>query len=137
MVPLRQPLCNATNIAPKVFILNMFDREGDVWYNIPEFNLLNQNISVPGFSPRFPDAHCTEDGSICELVTGEAEINAGITISALVHSSLFDLTQTYFLISGVAGISPKWGTTGSVTFARFAVQVALQHEIDAREIPPG
>lgn len=56
-------------------------------------------------------------------------------MSALVYSQLFDLTQTYFLIAGIAGISPEVGTLGSVTFARYAVQVALQFEIDAREIP--
>ncbi|KAL0575097.1 hypothetical protein V5O48_006873 [Marasmius crinis-equi] len=122
-------------IAPKVFIFSMFNAEGDVWYNIPEFNVLAHNITVPGFSPQFPDAHCTDDGSICQLTTGEAEINAATTVTSLVRSSLFDLTNTYFLIAGIAGINPKLGTTGTVTFARFAVQVALQYEIDAREIP--
>ncbi|KAI0354549.1 purine nucleoside permease [Trametes cingulata] len=122
-------------LAPKVFILDMFDSEGSSWYGIPEFDLLERNITVPGFSPLFPQAHCTRDGSICQLVTGEAEINAAATITALVLSPVFDLTRTYFLIAGIAGISPKLGTLGSVTFARFAVQVALQYEFDAREKP--
>lgn len=56
-------------------------------------------------------------------------------MTALVHSPLFDLTRTYFLIAGIAGISPKLGTLGSVTFARYGVQVALQYEFDAREKP--
>lgn len=56
-------------------------------------------------------------------------------MTALVHSPLFDLTHTYFLIAGIAGISPKLGTIGSVTFARYGVQVALQYEFDAREKP--
>jgi purine nucleoside permease len=83
----------------------------------------------------FPQAHCTSNGDICLLTTGEGEINAAITISALTNSPLFDLRQTYFLIAGVAGISPKLATIGGVAFARFAVQVGLQFEIDAREIP--
>ncbi|KAJ8483257.1 hypothetical protein ONZ51_g4841 [Trametes cubensis] len=124
-----------TPIAPKVFIIDMFDDEGSSWFGIPEFNVLEQNITVPGFSPLFPQAHCTQDGNICQLVTGEAEINAASTITALVHSPKFNLTQTYFLIAGIAGISPKLGTLGSVTFARFGVQVALQYEFDAREKP--
>lgn len=109
--------------------------EGTAWFGIPEFNVLEHNITIPGFSPLFPQAHCTRDGSICQLTTGEAEINAASTISALVHSHTFDLRRTYFLIAGIAGISPKHGTVGSVTFARFGVQVALQFEIDAREKP--
>jgi len=122
-------------IKPKVFIIDMFDSEGDAWYDIPEFNVLAHNITISGFSPLFPDAHCTHDGSICQLTTGEAEINAASTITSLVHSSSFDLTKTYFLIAGIAGVNPKVATTGSVTFARYAVQVALQYEFDARDKP--
>ncbi|KAJ9296828.1 hypothetical protein DTO271G3_5027 [Paecilomyces variotii] len=122
-------------IAPKVFIISMFAPEAEAWWGIQEFNLLAHNITVPGFSPLFPDAHCTSDYSVCQLVTGESEINAAVTISSLVASPLFDLTKTYFFIAGIAGINPEVATLGSVTFARFAVQVALQYEFDSREIP--
>ncbi|KAL8720094.1 MAG: hypothetical protein Q9225_003001 [Loekoesia sp. 1 TL-2023] len=122
-------------VKPKVFLIDMFPPEGNVWYSIPEFNLLERNITVPGFSPLFPDAHCTQNGDVCQLITGESEINAASSITALTFSPLFDLRQTYFLIAGIAGISPKVATLGSVTFARFAIQVALQYEFDAREIP--
>ena len=56
-------------------------------------------------------------------------------MTALYLSPLFNLTKTYFLIAGIAGINPHEGTTGTAAFARFAVQVAIQYEIDAREIP--
>ncbi|KAI0631371.1 purine nucleoside permease [Trametes polyzona] len=125
----------SSRIAPKVVIVDAFEPEELSWYGTTEFNLLERNVTVPGFSPLFPQAHCTKDGSICQVVTGEAEINAASTITALVLSPLFDLTHTYFLIAGIAGISPKVGTLGSVTFARFAIQVALQREFDAREKP--
>ncbi|KAI8977734.1 purine nucleoside permease [Trametes punicea] len=124
-------------VAPKVFIISMFDDEGSSWYGVAEFNILEHNITIPGLSPLFPQVHCTMDGSICQLVTGEGEINAASTITALVYSPVFDLTKTYFLIAGIAGISPELGTLGTVTFARFAVQVALQYEFDARELPEG
>jgi purine nucleoside permease len=126
---------NNQTIKPKVFIIDMFDSEGSVWESVTEFNVLEKNITVPGLSPLFPQAHCTAEGDICQLVTGEAEINAASTITALVHSPTFDLTHTYFLIAGIAGINPKVTTIGSVTLARFAVQVALQIEFDARERP--
>ena len=64
-----------------------------------------------------------------------AEINAANSINALTFSGLFDFTKTYFLIAGIAGVSPKVATLGSVTFAKYAVSVALQYEFDAREIP--
>ncbi|KAI0683881.1 purine nucleoside permease [Cytidiella melzeri] len=145
------PVRSTTTIVPKVFIIGMFGAEGQVWYGIPEFNLLERNITVPGFSPLYPGVHCTSDGSVCQLVTGEGEINAVATMSALLLSSsssfssssssandavVFDLRKTYFLIAGIAGISPKMGTLGGVTFPLFAVQVGLQFEVDAREVPP-
>ncbi|KAL9105697.1 MAG: hypothetical protein Q9227_009181 [Pyrenula ochraceoflavens] len=122
-------------IKPKVFIISMFEPEGNIWYGIPEFNLLARNITVPGFSILYPDTHCTADGDVCQLITGEAEINAAVTIASLVQSDRFDLTATYFLIAGIAGVNPEVATLSSVTFARYAVQVALEYEFDAREIP--
>lgn len=59
-------------IHPKVFIIDMFPPEGAAWYNIPEFNLLAKNISVPGISPIYPDVHCTADEEVCQIVTGES-----------------------------------------------------------------
>ncbi|KAL4913684.1 purine nucleoside permease [Aspergillus aurantiobrunneus] len=122
-------------ISPKVFIVSMFTPEAQIWYNIPEFNLLAHNITLPGLSPLFPSIHCTPSYTICQLTTGEGEINAAASMSALLFSNTFNLTTTYFLLAGIGGISPETGPTASVTFARFAVQVALQYEFDAREIP--
>ncbi|OCK84626.1 NUP-domain-containing protein [Lepidopterella palustris CBS 459.81] len=122
-------------IKPKVFIISMFPPEAEVWWGIPEFDVLAKNITVPGFSPLFPDAHCTADGDICQLTTGESEINAAVTISSLVASPKFDLTTTYFMVAGIAGVNPEIATLGSVAFSRYAVQVALQYEFDPREIP--
>jgi purine nucleoside permease len=122
-------------IAPKVFIIDMFEPEGAVWWDIPEFDVLAQNITVPGLSPLFPEVHCTANGDVCQVITGESEINAASTISALVLSSQFDLTKTYYLVAGIAGVNPEVATLASVTFARYAVQVALQYEFDYRDLP--
>ena len=124
----------AAVIKPKVFIIDMFGPEGDVWYGIPEFNLLAHNISVIGLSPLYPQVHCTKDGSVCQVITGESEINAATTITSLVKSPKFDLTTTYFMIAGIAGVNPKVATLGSVAFAKYAVQIALEYEFDAREV---
>jgi purine nucleoside permease len=39
------------------------------------------------------------------------------------------------MVAGIAGVNPEVSTLGSVNFARYAVQVALQYEFDAREMP--
>lgn len=63
------------------------------------------------------------------------EINAAVSLAALLFSFHFDLSRTYFLVTGIGGINPAAGTTGTVTFARWIVQLDLTFEIDAREIP--
>ncbi|KAL1879193.1 hypothetical protein Daus18300_001772 [Diaporthe australafricana] len=126
-------------IAPKFFIISMFTPEADIWYEkLPDSglgDLLAVNISTPGLSMLFPHVHCTEDLQICQVTTGESEINAATTITSVILSNKFDLTSTYFMIGGIAGVSPEWSTLGGVALSRYAVQVALQYEFDAREMP--
>ncbi|KAG9249059.1 purine nucleoside permease-domain-containing protein [Calycina marina] len=129
-----------SQFSPKVFIISMFDPEAQIWYEAAGMpgsfgNLLAVNITVPGLSPRYPQVHCIADGSVCQVTTCEAEINAASTLTALTLSTLFNLKKTYFLIGGIGGINPKQGTLADVAFPKYAVQVALQYEIDAREIP--
>lgn len=112
----------------------MFASEADVWYeNMP--SLYDKNITLPGSCPLYPDVHCTKAGDVCQLTTGEGEINAASSISALLFSSHFSLTKTYFLVAGIAGINPHLGTTGSVTFAHYAVQLDLQYEFSYNQVP--
>ncbi|KAH8809691.1 purine nucleoside permease [Flagelloscypha sp. PMI_526] len=126
-------------IQPRVFILSMFEREASQWLdnpNLPSFYA--HNLSIPGLSPVFPTIHCTEPsskGTVCQATLGEGTINSALSLSAIVNSPQFDLRETYFLIAGVAGITPKVGTIGSVTFPRFAVQVSLNYELDSRDVP--
>jgi len=63
------------------------------------------------------------------------QTNAATTMTALLFSDAFDLTKTYFIVSGIAGVNPRHGTLGSVAIAKYAVQVALQYHIDSREMP--
>jgi purine nucleoside permease len=54
-----------------------------------------------------------------------------------VYSSDIDVLhfRTYMLIAGIAGVNPYEGTLATAAFSRFAVQVALQYEMDARQMP--
>lgn len=83
----------------------------------------------------FPHVFCTETGHICQLTLGEGEINAAASMMAFILSRKFDLSKTYFLFAGIAGANPHFATIGSVAIARYAVQVALQYEIDPRSLP--
>ncbi|KAG2180161.1 hypothetical protein INT43_003949 [Umbelopsis isabellina] len=119
-------------IAPKVMLITMFAPEQGVW--LEPLKLVN-NVTVPGLSPLFPHASCDKNYDVCLITTGEAEINAAVSVTSLAFSPLFDLKKTYFMIAGIAGINPDVATIGGVTFGRFAVQLELEYEIDAREMP--
>lgn len=83
----------------------------------------------------FPRIFCTQAGTVCQLTVGEGEINSAVSMTALILSNRFNLTQTYFLLAGIAGVNPRYATIGSVALARYSVQVALQYEIDPRSLP--
>ncbi|TBU43421.1 purine nucleoside permease-domain-containing protein [Dichomitus squalens] len=72
------------------------------------------NIAIAGLPQHTP---VVLSANICQFSTEEGEINA-----------------THLLLAGDGGISPMQGILGSVAFARFLEQVALQYEIDEREL---
>lgn len=115
---------------PKVFIVSMFELERDPWLEALDFV---HNISLPGLSPIYSTIYCTTNYSICQATAGEGEINAASSLTALTLSPLFDLTKTYWLLAGISGGEPTQVTTGSATFAKYAIQVGLQYQIDYRE----
>ena len=126
---------SSAGLAPKIFIVSFYDQEGEIWQNAnPSFDLSSE-LSLPGLSPLFPSIRCTADHQICMLVTGEGEINAAVSMTALLFSGAFDFSHTYFLLAGTAGINPRVGSVGSVAIARFVVQPSAQYAFDARDKP--
>ncbi|KAG5419517.1 hypothetical protein I9W82_003284 [Candida metapsilosis] len=111
---------------PKAFIVSMFELERDPWLKAMDFV---HNITIPGLSPSYPTVHCTTNYTICQITTGEGEINAAASVTALTLNPLFDLTKTYFLIAGIAGGEPDYTTIGGVTFAKYAIQVGLEYQL--------
>lgn len=119
--------------APKVFVITMFGQEAKPWLENEEFG---EAIKLPGLSEEYPDVHCTSEG-LCHMTTAMGFANAASSVSALIYSGQFDLSQTYFLIAGIAGVDPADGTLGSAHWARYAIDGGLRHDIDARQIPDG
>lgn len=126
-----QTVLQPSLITPKVVIVSMFEPEAKAWTDKIQFS---RTISVPGLSPIYPDVRCTVDCSICQVTTGEGEINAATTISFLLASSKFDFTKSYWLLAGIAGGEPNQVSIGAVTFAKYAVQIGLQYQVAHREI---
>ncbi|WP_371874418.1 purine-nucleoside phosphorylase [Duganella rivi] len=117
--------------APRIMIVNMFGAEAAPFIKGLK---LTEKHRVPGLSPRYPDVLCNRE-QICQLTTDMGYSNAAASMSALLYAGGFDLRHTYFIIAGIAGISPQHGTVGSAAWADYAVDYSLSHEIDAREMP--
>jgi purine nucleoside permease len=119
----------------KVMIINMFGGNAPSEASAFTGNLgLTESIPVRGLSPDYPNILCNSD-DVCQMVAGEGHANVAASTMALILSDKFDLSHTYFLIAGIAGIDPNQGTTGSAAWARYLIDYGISWEIDAREIP--
>jgi purine nucleoside permease len=118
-------------VAPKVLVITMFGGEAKPWL---DGEALTIKLATPGLSKAFPDVACSDE-ALCVMTTGMGYANAASSVAALVFGGEFDLTRTYFIIAGIAGVDPAKGTLGSAHWARYAVDGGLQQEIDARETP--
>lgn len=117
----------------KVLIVNMFQLEAAPWI---EALHTDRQVAVPGLSEDYPWLRCNAD-AVCQMTTGMGHASAAASMMAVLFSGEFDFRQTYFVIAGIAGIDPARGTIGTAAWARYAVDVGIAHEIDARELPDG
>jgi purine nucleoside permease len=117
--------------ALKVLIITMFEPEAAPWI---EPLRLTDKVPVPGLLPDSPDLRCNTD-DVCLLTAGMGHANVAASTLAVALDPRLDLTHTWFLIAGIAGIDPAQGTIGSAAWARYLVDFGIAHEIDAREMP--
>lgn len=121
----------AQEIAPKVMVITMFGNEAAPWF---ENEALNRRIPVRGLSKEHPDVACDEAG-LCVMTTQMGYANAASSVAALIFSDALDLSRTYFLVAGIAGVDPADGTLGSAHWARYVIDGGLRHDIDPRQVP--
>jgi purine nucleoside permease len=123
-------MAGAATIAPKVLVIAMFEAESAPWLA----NLdLPEQITVPGL-PKDADAvACNAD--ICVMTTTMGYANAASSTMAVAFSDQLDLSQSYILVAGIAGVDPDNGTLGSAAWADYVVDTGLIHRIDNRDAP--
>ncbi|KAK9311209.1 purine nucleoside permease [Lipomyces starkeyi] len=118
-------------LSPKVMIVTGFQPEHDIWlpYNF------TQDIPVMGFLPMNQNVSCTSTGDVCVMTMGQCEIGNAIAMTLLWSSSLFDLTESYWLIAGIAGINPRHSTIGSVVLSKYVVEVEIGMAFAGSDLP--
>ena len=115
----------------KVMIITLFGPEAAPWL---DKLAITRSVRVPGLSADYPEVKCT-DADVCVMTTGMGHANAAASTMALALSPQFDLSRTYFVVTGIAGIAPDQGTLGAAAWARYLVDFGLQQEFDARDAP--
>lgn len=124
-----------TEAAPRhvrALVITTFGPERSAWEQALS---PTETIEVPGLFEHYPDVLCNDD-NICLMTTGKGYANAATSVAALAYSQQFDLTESFFLIAGVAGVDPRHATLGSPTWPRYLIDFGIQWQLDARDIPP-
>lgn len=125
-------------IAPKVVIVTMFEigeDEGDV---AGEFQLWKERQALTTripFANSHHDIFYNEDTGVMAIVTGIGTAKSTAAVMALGMDPRFDLSKSYWLVAGIAGIDPNDASIGSAAWAEYLVDGDLAHQIDAREMP--
>jgi purine nucleoside permease len=123
----------AAPMAPKVLVITMFAPEAAPWLDNRE---LDTHVAAPGLPKEFPHVACDAAG-LCVMTTSMGYANAAVSVAAVVFNEQFDLSRTYFLVAGIAGVDPSDATLGSALWARYVIDGGLRHEIDPRQTPDG
>lgn len=114
----------------KVFIGSMFeigqntgDRAGEFqhWYE----RYFSQSKPIPVNGALNP-VYCNGDG-VCGSVLGMGKVASSSSVQAIILNPQFDMSEAYFVISGVAGTPPMRGTIADVSWATWLVDYDLGH----------
>ncbi|MCB1124589.1 MAG: purine nucleoside permease, partial [Verrucomicrobiae bacterium] len=141
LLPLLSCLPLSAKIPIKVLVVSCFEIGEDTGDIPGEFQFwaerekLDGTLDVPGASHplRF------NDKGLYGIVPGfDGHLNVSATsnlIMALCLDPQLDLTKTYWLINGIAGIDPADGSIGSAVWSANVIDGDALREIDAREMP--
>jgi purine nucleoside permease len=124
-------------IPVKVVVVTMFERgadKGDMPGELQYWVERNHLDRVIPFPQGFHDLRMNGDG-VLAVLTGVGTAKSAAAIMALGMDPRFDLTKSYWLVAGIAGINPARGSLGAAAWAEWVVDGDLAREIDAREIP--
>ena len=127
----------APPIEVKVVVVTMFEIGEDTGDTAGEFQLWHERQKL---NERLPFAHhhdlyLNRETGVLGMVTGMGTANSATAVMALGLDPRFDLSKSYWLIAGIAGVDPADASIGSAAWAEYLVDGDLAHEIDSREIP--
>lgn len=132
-----QQQASAAPIPVKVVVVAMFERGEDTGDSPGEYQYwverehLDQILPMPA---GYHHVRMNKDG-VLGLLAGVGTAKAAASVMALGLDSRFDLSKTYWVISGIGGGTPSEISLGSAVWVDRVVDGDLAFEIDARQIP--
>lgn len=129
-------MAQAKPLPIKVVVVTTFEIGADTGDFAGEFQPwveglpLKHEINIPGVRHV---ARYSDDGVL--VIVSDMRGRARESVAALILSPQFDLTQAYWLVSGIAGVDPRMASVGSAAWARYVVDADPIYEVDARDMP--
>ena len=127
-------------IKVKVFIGAMFeigantgDRAGEFQHWYERYFMKTEPVAIAGTENPF---YCNEDG-VAGAILGMGKVRSSSSMQAILSDPRYDFSETYFIISGVAGTPPSQGTIASVFWGTYLVDYDLGHRWSPNENTPG
>jgi purine nucleoside permease len=123
-------------IRPKVIVVATFEVGADTGDKPGEFQFwaerekLDGILEVPGL-----DHPVRYNGDGVYGVVSGTTVRASNQIMALCLDPRFDLTRSYWVVNGIAGVNPHVASEGSAAWANHVIDGDIAYEIDTREAP--
>lgn len=127
-------------IRPKVVVLTMFELGDDTGDDPGEFQFWAERVpleTVIPFPHGYRDLRYNAKKGILGMVTGIGTFKSAASVMALGMDPRFDLSDSYWLVAGIAGADPEDMSLGSAAWAKWIIDGDLSHQIDMREVPEG
>ena len=137
LMALSSGLAASGPIPVKVVVVAMYEI-GDYTGDAPgeyQFWIEREELNRIYTFPFGPHDLRMNDSGVMGFCTGPGVTNAAMVATALGLDSRFDLRNTYWIVSGIAGVDPADGSVGSAAWADWVVEGDLSKAIDSREMP--
>ncbi|CAE7906409.1 NUP [Symbiodinium necroappetens] len=72
---------------------------------------------------------------VLAMVTGMSSKNASLSVTALGYDPRFDLTAATWLLAGIAGVDPMFGTVGGVAWMQRLVDGTVAKYLNEKDMP--
>jgi len=127
----------AAPVAPRVLVVATFEIGKDSGDKPGEFQFWVEREKLSGTLPIAGVDHPLRfnDQGVYGAVSGTTVRSAADILTLGLDPSL-DLTKTYWLINGIAGVDPADASVGSAAWARWVVDGDIAYEVDSRDGDP-